>query len=303
MSENNEKEHTKIEGVNVVKSSEKIRFIDLFSGMGSFHYSFAKAGMECVMASDICEATKSVYNSNYGLIPRGDIYDIKVADVPKYDILCAGFPCQPFSKAGKRKGFDDERGTVFYQIMKFVKHHSPRIIVFENVKSLLSHNKGETFKTMKKAMEDEGYEVIHKVLTCDHYGIPQGRKRLFIVGYKNIKANNIENFFELEKYKKKVNLSDYLGRKFEREKAFTIRCGGKASPIDDRHNWDGYWIEENGERIAHRLTIKEALKLQGFDENYKFEGKTAALWKMLGNTIPTIFTKIIAEQLLYHFEF
>ena len=107
------------------------RFIDLFCGIGSFHYSFKKLNWECVMSCDIDNAVKDTYKHNYGLLPLGDITEIDPADVPSYDILCAGFPCQPFSQCGQHKGFDDKRGTLFFNIMKFVQHHRPKIIVLE----------------------------------------------------------------------------------------------------------------------------------------------------------------------------
>ena len=143
-------------------------------------------------------------------------------------------------------------------------------------------------------MKQEGYSLVYKVLKCSDYGIPQMRKRLFIVGFKNIKVNNIDDFFNLNEYEKNVKLSDYLGKSFKKDIAYTIRCGGRRSPIHDRHNWDGYIINDDEE---YRLTKEDALKLQGF-ENYKMTGTDSQQWKMLGNTIPTIFTTIIGKQII-----
>jgi DNA (cytosine-5)-methyltransferase 1 len=125
------------------------------------------------------------------------------------------------------------------------------------------------------------------------------RKRLFIVCFKDIVCNDIEKFFDLSEYEKSVTLSDYLGKKYEKETAYTLRCGGKNSPINDRHNWDGYMVDGK----EHRLTIDEGLKLQGFDENFELVGSDKEQWKMLGNTIPTIFTEIIGKQILKHCKF
>ena len=271
-----------------------MKYIDLFCGMGSFHYSFDQLGFECVMASDIYEPAKDTYKLNYNIETLGDICNIDPNELPDYDILCAGFPCQPFSRAGKQKGFDDDRGTMFHQIMRLVKTNIPKIIILENVQGLINHDKGNTFKVIQEEMKQEGYSLVYKVLKCSDYGIPQMRKRLFIVGFKNIKVNNIDDFFNLNEYEKNVKLSDYLGKSFKKDIAYTIRCGGRRSPIHDRHNWDGYIINDDEE---YRLTKEDALKLQGF-ENYKMTGTDSQQWKMLGNTIPTIFTTIIGKQII-----
>jgi DNA (cytosine-5)-methyltransferase 1 len=271
-----------------------MKYIDLFCGMGSFHYSFDQLGFECVMASDIYEPAKDTYKLNYNIETLGDICNIDPNELPDYDILCAGFPCQPFSRAGKQKGFDDDRGTMFHQIMRLVKTNIPKIIILENVQGLINHDKGNTFKVIQEEMKQEGYSLVYKVLKCSDYGIPQMRKRLFIVGFKNIKVNNIDDFFNLNEYEKNVKLSDYLGKSFKKDVAYTIRCGGRRSPIHDRHNWDGYIINDDEE---YRLTKEDALKLQGF-ENYKMTGTDSQQWKMLGNTIPTIFTTIIGKQII-----
>lgn len=275
------------------KEHQPIRFVDLFCGMGSFHYSFRQFGWECIMACDINPAARSNYQHAYGLEPLGDIWNIDPAHIPIYDILCAGFPCQPFSNAGQHRGFDDERGTLFFQIMKFVNYHQPKVVILENVSALLNHDHGQTFKRITNDLRNANYTIAHQVLTCADYGIPQMRKRLFIVCIHNrLNTTNLTNFFKLDKYRHQVTLSEYLGQSFEKKTAYTIRCGGKKSPIGDKHNWDGYMVDGQ----EYRLTISDALKLQGF-ENFKLIGSITDQWKLLGNTIPTIFTKIIAQQL------
>ena len=276
---------------------KKIKYIDLFCGMGSFHYSFKKLGWKCVMASDICEPARKTYEKNHNLKPQGDICDIEPSKLKSYDILTAGFPCQPFSNAGLKKGFEDERGTMFSQVMKFVKENKPRIVILENVAGLLTHDDGKSFERIKKEIGDEGYKITYKVLKCSDYGIPQMRKRLFLVGMKDVDDNKLKDFFNLAEYEKKVTLTEYLGKDFEKDTARTIRCGGRGSPMVAKQLWDGYWIKKDGKREEYRLTIEDALKLQGF-ENYELEGSKTANWKMLGNTIPTIFTEIIGKQIL-----
>ena len=233
-----------------------------------------------------------------GASQNRDICDIEPSSIESYDILCAGFPCQPFSQAGHHKGFKDSRGTMFSQVMRFVKTNIPKVVILENVQALLNHDKGKSFAKIKEELEKEGYSVVYNVIKCSDYGIPQMRKRLFIVGFKNIEVNDLDNFFKLDKYKKNTTLSDYLGQNFKKDVAYTLRCGGKHSPIDDRHNWDGYWVDDK----EYRLTIDDGLKLQGF-YNYDFVGNKNEKWKMLGNTIPTIFTEIIGKQIIKHTSF
>lgn len=291
----NEETNQIIHETQMPNQSNTIRFIDLFCGLGSFHHSFKTLGFECVMASDIYKPAKENYKQNYGMDVLDDICDIDPSTIEDYDILCAGFPCQPFSQAGLHKGFKDSRGTMFSQVMRFVKINIPKIVILENVQALLNHDKGKSFCKIKKELEDEGYRVVHKVLKCSDYGIPQMRKRLFIVGFKNIEVNRLEDFFDLTDYLKTTTLSNYLGQNFEKDIAYTLRCGGKHSPIDDRHNWDGYWVDGK----EYRLTTEDGLKLQGF-KDYMLVGKQNEKWKLLGNTIPTIFTEIIGNQLIKH---
>jgi DNA (cytosine-5)-methyltransferase 1 len=268
-----------------------IKYIDLFCGIGSFHYSFKKLGWDCVMACDIDNSVKETYRLNYNVLPLGDITEITVEDIPQYDILCAGFPCQPFSQCGKHKGFNDDRGNMFFNIMKFVNYHKPKIIILENVSGLLKHDGGNTFQRIKNEIEIANYTITYKVLVCSEYGIPQMRKRLFIIGVRNDTnlVSHIDKILCLEEYKKETTLSDFFEKDFEKKTAYTIRCGGKNSPIRDKHNWDGYIVDGK----EYRLTQNDCLKLQGFDNNFKLHGNNKSRWTQLGNTIPTIFTEII----------
>lgn len=283
----------KIKIVHDVKNNDikKIKFIDLFCGIGSFHYSFKKNNWECVMACDIDDVVKKTYEANYGMVPLGDITEIEPKNIPTFDILCAGFPCQPFSQCGKHNGFNDKRGTLFFNIMKFVDYHKPNIIILENVQGLLNHDKGKTFEKIKCDIQTANYTITYKIMKCSDYGLPQMRKRLIIIGIRNDTelVKNIEKLLNFNEYKKESTLSELLNRNFEKKIAYTIRCGGKNSPIDDKHNWDGYMVDGK----EYRLTIDDCLKIQGFDSNFKLCGNTKDKWKQLGNTIPTIFTELI----------
>lgn len=274
------------------------KFIDLFCGMGSFHYSFSKLGMQCIMASDIDEHARTIYNLNYKLKPLGDIVNIDPKDIPYYDILCAGFSCQPFSNIGQHKGFDDEkRGTMFYQIIKFAKFHKPKIIVLENVQGLLKHDNGQTLVKMVDMLRENGYKTKYKLLKCSDYGIPQMRKRLFIVSIIDQNGNdfpdNWDNWDELKVAQ--PTLSNFMGKKFVKPIAYTIRCGGRRSPINDKHNWDGYIVDKK----EYRLTPTDCLKLQGFPDNFILDGTESQKFQRLGNTIPTNLTELIGKKCLH----
>jgi DNA (cytosine-5)-methyltransferase 1 len=271
-----------------------MKFVDLCCGIGSFHYSFKKQEWECVMACDINKSARTTYLKNYNIEPYGDLYDIDMKSIPAFDILCAGFPCQPFSNAGFHKGFEDTRGILFFEIMKWVQYHNPKFVILENVSAIISHDSGNTLKTIYSMLEKAGYKVSHKILKCSDYGIPQMRKRVFIVASKC--TTNPEEILSVDEYKSSTTLSSYLGQNFAKDVAYTIRCGGRRSPILDKHNWDGYFVDGK----EYRLTIDDALKLQGYDSSFVLCGSEADKWKQLGNTIPTIFTDIIAKNLSKH---
>ena len=200
-------------------SSTPLKYIDLFCGIGSFHFSFAKLGWTCVIACDINPTSQQTYAQNYGQQPLGDIVDIDPQQIPGFDILCGGFPCQPFSNIGQHKGFNDERGTMFSQLMKFTKHHRPKVVVLENVPALLSHDKGQTFTRISNELIAENYVVKHSILRCDDYGIPQMRKRLFVIAIRQDIANQnqLDGIFDYSQYFQTITLSQYLGQNFENQ--------------------------------------------------------------------------------------
>ena len=160
------------------------KFIDLFCGIGGFHQAMADLGGECVYASDIDADCRKTYEANYGIKPDGDITKVKAEDIPEHEVLCAGFPCQAFSKAGKRLGFADEtKGTLFFDICRILKHHQPKDALLENVRNLASHDHGNTWKVIHDSLVDLGYNVIDEpVIFSPHYiGVPQHRERVFIM--------------------------------------------------------------------------------------------------------------------------
>jgi DNA (cytosine-5)-methyltransferase 1 len=275
-------------------TDEHIKFIDLFCGIGSFHHSFKPLGWECVMACDIHAAVRDTYQTNYGMTPMGDITEIDPDQVPAFDLLCAGFPCQPFSQCGQHKGFEDTRGTMFFHLMKFVAK-KPRILLLENVQGLLNHDKGNTFRRIQTDLREAGYVLTHKILKCSDYGLPQMRKRLFIIGVRKDTplVQHLDRLLQFDEYTQTRTLSELLGKNFEKPVAYTIRCGGRHSPIHDKHNWDGYLVDGK----EYRLTKEDCLAIQGFPTDFTLCGTHADQWKQLGNTIPTRFTEIIGKNL------
>lgn len=168
-----------------------MKFIDLFAGLGGFHQALSNLGHECVFASDIDKQLAALYEKNFGITPAGDIRQVAVKDIPKHDILCAGFPCQPFSKAGDQQGFDCPRnGDLFDNILQIIKYHKPDYLMLENVANIQKHNNGETWRHIKKQLENEGYTIDAKQLSPHRFGIPQIRERFFIVGSRN----GLQNF-------------------------------------------------------------------------------------------------------------
>jgi len=162
-----------------------MKFIDLFAGLGGFHKALHELGHECVFASELDPTLRNIYQENWEIEPKGDIKKVvekELNTIPPHDILCAGFPCQPFSKAGKQLGRDDDRGTLFDEIVKILKHRKPKFFILENVPFIRQHDNEETWKYMHKQLTDLGYEVEHEVYSPQDFGIPQHRKRIFIVG-------------------------------------------------------------------------------------------------------------------------
>ena len=171
-----------------------IRFIDLFSGIGAFRIAFESFGAKCVFSIDKDKYASETYDKNFNTQSHGDICNFKEEDIPEHDILCAGFPCQAFSISGKQLGFDDMRGTLFFEIIRIVKHHTPKIIFLENVSNLRKHDPGKTFAIIKENLEKSGYNIYSKVINASKYGIPQSRKRIYIICIRKDIDNKEFNF-------------------------------------------------------------------------------------------------------------
>lgn len=160
-------------------------FVDLFAGIGGFHLGFKNAGFDCVMASEIDEHARKVYAQNHTMTPLGDITKISPKSIPDHTVLTAGFPCQPFSICGQKKGFEDTRGTMFFHICHIIKEKSPEVVVLENVKFLFYHDRGYTLKVIMRSLKDLGYNVSYSIQNSVYYGVPQNRERIIIVASKS----------------------------------------------------------------------------------------------------------------------
>lgn len=185
---------------------ENMKFIDLFAGIGGFRYALQDLGCSCVFSSEWDKFCQESYKLNFNEVPFGDITKIDEKNIPSFDILCAGFPCQPFSVSGKQKGFNDTRGTLFFDIARIVKYHQPKIILLENVKNLRAHNGGATFEVISNTLNKMNYNIYYKVLNAKNYCLPQNRERITIVCIrKDIDTGKFE--FPQEE-KKFITISD-----------------------------------------------------------------------------------------------
>ena len=159
-------------------------FIDLFSGMGGFRIAFESAGNKCIFSSEIDKYARETYKNNFQDYPEGDITKILSKDIPDFDILCAGFPCQPFSIAGKRLGFEDSRGTLFFEVARILKEKQPVAFLLENVRGITNHDGGNTIKVIMNTLDEIGYSCKDSVINALDYGIPQNRERWYCIGFR-----------------------------------------------------------------------------------------------------------------------
>lgn len=266
-------------------------FADLFSGIGGFHLGLSQLGGNCVVACDINTLANENYEENFGIKPLENIRELPSRLIPNFDILCAGFPCQSFSRIGQKKGLNDPRGEVVHEIFRILRDKQPKAFILENVKGLLTHNKGKTLDYIIKQLKFANYKVYNKVLEAKDFGLPQLRKRLFIVGIQN---HHECNFTFPEPLNQTQSLSDILQGQTERDYAFTIRCGGRHSGINNKYNWDCYMVDGK----PRYLTVEECLLLQGFPSDFLLTGSKTQKFKLVGNSVPVPIVKAIGKQLV-----
>jgi DNA (cytosine-5)-methyltransferase 1 len=283
-------------------------FIDLFAGIGGFHLAMHNLGGECVFASEIDEHARNTYETNLKKISpklfstgafNKDIRTISPKDLPDFDILCAGFPCQPFSQAGHKRGFDDnhnsERGNLFFNIAEILDAKRPKAFFLENVRGLVTHDNGNTFKVIRDILENElGYSFYFKIVHASDYGLPQLRPRAFMVGFRD--EDFMKGFTFPPPTPLRFNMSDVWGGKCTRDIGFTIRVGGRGSPITDRRNWDNYSVDGQ----LKKLSYIEAKKMQGFPNHFEFPVSATQAIKQLGNSVAIDAVQIVAKNILSH---
>ncbi len=274
---------------------KNFKFIDLFAGIGGFHIALNNLGGKCVFACEIDKPARMTYRLNHKI--KEDIFaeDITLVDsssIPDHELLCAGFPCQPFSQAGFKKGFDDIRGTLFFDIARIIESKKPQAIFLENVQHLFKHEDGKTFERIQGVItQDLGYSFYHKIIKASDYGLPQHRPRLFMVGFKNDRKKSFE-------FPKPIPLSltmpDILNGNCNKKIGYTLRVGGRGSGIGDRRNWDSYLVD--GEVV--KITPKEGLAMQGFPKGFKFPVSEAQAMKQLGNSVAVSAIQATAKQII-----
>jgi DNA (cytosine-5)-methyltransferase 1 len=275
-----------------IKKSNKYTFIDLFAGIGGFHLAFHKLGLRCVFASEIDESARESYKKNFEKISpdlfndnrfNSDIYNMDKSNIPDFDILCAGFPCQPFSQIGQKKGFSENfegRGNLFFEIADILKIKKPRAFFLENVQHLINHDNGNTFKVIKETIEKLNFSFYHKVIRASDFNLPQHRPRTFMVGFHNeIQSKKMFNFPEPIKLKK--TMSHIFEAECSRDIGFTLRLGGGDSGIDDRRNWDRYYV--NG--VNTKIQPLQGKRMQGFPDNFFLANSRTKSMKLLGNSV------------------
>lgn len=300
---------------------EKIKFIDLFCGIGGFRIAMDEACKEnniipeCVFSSDINQYCQDSYETNFGHRPAGDITKINEKDIPDHDILFAGFPCQPFSIIGQMQGFNDIRGTLFFDIARILKSKKPKAFILENVKQLVGHDNGKTLKTILKTLKKLGYHVQYAVLNALDYGLPQKRERVIIVGHREpilfsypSPVHPYKPLSEIleRRVNKKHYASDYIvkKRKEKHTSAYKLSIwhenkGGNicSYPFSCalRAGASYNYLLVNGER---RLTPREMFRLQGFPDSYKIIANDGQARKQAGNAVPVNIVKAVILKLL-----
>ena len=301
-------------------SWDSFRFIDLFAGIGGIRLGFESVGGHCVFSSEFDEAACTTYEANFGEHPAGDITKIDAKNIPDFDILLGGFPCQAFSIIGKKEGFANETcGTLFFDIERILKEKRPTAFMLENVRNLTAHDGGNTFKIIKEHLEALGYKVHAKVLNALDYGVPQKRERIIIVGF----LNDVKFQFPLPvEAKKRKNLADILETKVD--KKYYVRDAireSRLSRLKDKNYPKPYISHENmaGTITPHpyssalragasanyilinderRPTERELLRIQGFPETYKIVVPYGQIKKQTGNSVAVPMICAVAEEMI-----
>jgi DNA (cytosine-5)-methyltransferase 1 len=303
---------------------EWLRFVDLFCGIGGFRVAAEQVCKEknlepqCVFSSDIDSDAQAVYQANFGEHPTGDITQVSATDIPDHDVLFGGFPCQAFSIIGDRKGFDDTRGTLFFDIARILAEKKPKAFVLENVKQLVSHDKGKTLSIILETLHDLGYHVEYRILNALEFGLPHKRERIFIVGFleplhfnwptgnvpmkplEDMLEPTVDNFYYASEQIRENRRNSRAGKKtFSEATIWHENKGGNIGvhPFSCalRAGASYNYLLVNGER---RLTEREMLRLQGFPESFKITVGYGAMRKLAGNSVAVPVVAAVVRQVV-----
>ena len=303
-----------------MRFDEPIKFIDLFAGIGGIRIPFDELGYKCVFSSEWDKNACKTYSANFGETPAGDITKIEASDIPAHDILLAGFPCQAFSIMGKMQGFNDTRGTMFFEIERILSYHKPKAILLENVKQLTTHDHGNTFKVILQRLAQLGYYVKYQVLNALDFGLPQKRERIIIVGFLDKTDSDKFNF---DFIKKDYNLANILEDESKIPASFyaseTIRQKRLDFTADKIKFFPSVWHENKSGNISildyscalrtgasynyllvngvRRFTPRELLRLQGFPDSYKIVVSTQEIRRQTGNSVAVPMIRMVAEKI------
>jgi DNA (cytosine-5)-methyltransferase 1 len=312
----------------------KFKFIDLFAGIGGFRIALQNVGGKCVYTSEWNEAAKITYQANFGEVPFGDITkEVTKNYIPKkFDVLCAGFPCQAFSIAGLRKGFHDTRGTLFFDLEKIIETHRPKVVFLENVKNLVSHDKGNTFKIILEILENKlGYKTYTKILNSStHANVPQNRERIFIVAFDKEQVENYKDFKFPEAIPLTKTIQDILekGKQpdnlyYKKEHQYYPELEKTMISRDTIYQWRRVYVRENKSNVCptltanmgsgghnvplivddygiRKLTPKECFAFQGYPVDKYVLPKIAnsKLYMQAGNSVTTTLIERIASEII-----
>lgn len=296
------------------KKNALYKAIDLFAGIGGIRLGFQHAfkdKIEFVFASEIDKYACETYYANYDEKPYGDITKIDEKDIPPFDILLGGFPCQAFSVAGLRKGFEDTRGTLFFEIARIVKYHKPQVVFLENVKGFKNHDKGTTFKVVKETLENLGYKVFAQVLNAKDFGVPQNRERIYIIGF----LNHSETFEFPQKIEQVSQIKEFLqntvdDKYYYIDKPLYVKIKNDVINSNSIYQWRRQYVRENKSGVCptltanmgmgghnvpiikdikgiRKLTPRECLNFQGFPQNFTLPNNLldSQLYKQCGNSV------------------
>lgn len=306
--------------VSMNKEANVIKFIDLFAGVGGIRLGFQgdSDDTKCVYSSEWDKYAQKTYQANFGDLPAGDITKVDAASIPSFDVLLAGFPCQPFSSIGKREGFANKtQGTLFFDVLRILKYHMPKAFLLENVPGLLTIQKGETFKIIMGALKEAGYEVSYSVLNAADFGIAQSRKRVVIVGFRDDidsrsfefpKGSNkrvpIKNILETDPkgYTISKKLQENYLFKADDGRPFLVdkNSDGLAKTLNASYHkiqrLTGTFVK-GGETGIRLLSELECKRLQGFPDNFKIPVSRTQMYRQMGNSVAIPVIKAVSDNI------